>query len=129
MGEWFGQGRLRSRGTETEEAILTRTANAKAELESTEIEGFWDAVLVNDQLDVAQTEMLELVVPTLPPRIPTHPEDWSISAGESCSSRFMPDTNARRPRAYRYFEISSPGPLALAGIEFYGKFLRGALGL
>ena len=44
--------RLRGRGTETEDKIQLRLANAVKELEySDRSDGFWDAVLVNDDLD------------------------------------------------------------------------------
>lgn len=43
--------RLRSRGTETEEKIQMRLQNAKKELAYLDRRGFWDAVLMNTELD------------------------------------------------------------------------------
>eukprot|EP00656_Telonema_subtile_P047319 TRINITY_DN5426_c0_g1_i1.p1 TRINITY_DN5426_c0_g1~~TRINITY_DN5426_c0_g1_i1.p1 ORF type:complete len:237 (+),score=74.63 TRINITY_DN5426_c0_g1_i1:137-847(+) len=56
------EARLRGRGTETEEKILVRTANAKTEVESTKIPGFWDKVLVNDDLAKASKAFNEFVL-------------------------------------------------------------------
>merc|ERR1712232_945061 len=54
--------RLRGRGTETEEKILTRLNNAKKELEYRDRPNFWSHVLVNDELERAYKEFRELVV-------------------------------------------------------------------
>jgi guanylate kinase len=53
--------RLRDRGTETEDAILKRTANAKAEMEYGEVEGNFDKVVVNDGLEEAKVEIRGIV--------------------------------------------------------------------
>ncbi len=45
------ESRLRSRGTEKEEDIVKRLANAAAELEYGNFEGNMDRVFVNDDLD------------------------------------------------------------------------------
>jgi guanylate kinase len=45
--------RLRGRGTETEEKIGVRLANAAAEMAKCEVPGFFDAVVVNDELESA----------------------------------------------------------------------------
>jgi guanylate kinase len=45
--------RLRGRGTETEEKIGVRLANAAAEMAKCEVPGFFDAVVVNDELEAA----------------------------------------------------------------------------
>merc|ERR1712216_559947 len=50
------EARLRGRGTETEEKIQIRTANARTELEATKVEGFWDKILVNGDLKKAVVE-------------------------------------------------------------------------
>merc|ERR1711865_815992 len=50
------EARLRGRGTETEEKIQIRTANAKHEMETLKIPGFWDHVVYNDDLDTACAE-------------------------------------------------------------------------
>merc|ERR1711865_495539 len=47
------EARLRGRGRETEDKIQVRTANAKGEMETLKIPGFWDHVVVNDDLDAA----------------------------------------------------------------------------
>ena len=55
------EARLRGRGTETEEAIERRTANAKGEIEYGEVEGNFDQIIVNDDLDKAQAEFVDAV--------------------------------------------------------------------
>jgi len=50
--------RLRDRGTETEEAIQIRTANARDEVEYGQAPGNFDYVLVNDDLDAAFKRLL-----------------------------------------------------------------------
>ena len=58
------ESRLRSRGTETEEALQTRLGNAKKEMEffenSKKTEGYWDAVVVNDEVDRAYGELRQV---------------------------------------------------------------------
>lgn len=51
--------RLRGRGTETEEKIQVRLANASQEMEFGTAEGNFDSILVNDQLDTTFAEVLE----------------------------------------------------------------------
>ena len=51
--------RLRARGTETEESILRRLANAKGEMEHA---GEYDHVIVNDELARAVREFIELIL-------------------------------------------------------------------
>jgi len=53
--------RLRSRGTETEEKIQVRLTNAKKEMEYKEKEGFWNLVIVNDDLEKAYAEFKEVM--------------------------------------------------------------------
>jgi guanylate kinase len=54
--------RLRGRGTETEEKIQLRLANAVKELKYSErADGFWDAVLINDELDRCYSQLNLLV--------------------------------------------------------------------
>eukprot|EP00392_Amoebophrya_sp_AT5.2_P011372 g11449.t1 len=55
--------RLRSRGTETEEKIQTRLRNARTEMEYKDKPKFWDAVLVNDDLERAYAELKSLLQP------------------------------------------------------------------
>jgi len=71
------EARLRGRGTETEagaceaaaamtlhvvqEKIQVRLANARTELAYTKREGFFDKVLVNDDLEKAYTELTAFV--------------------------------------------------------------------
>jgi len=45
--------RLRGRGTETEEKLQVRLRNAKVEMEYMDKPGFFDLVIVNDDLEVA----------------------------------------------------------------------------
>lgn len=54
--------RLRSRGTETEERIQTRLKNAAGEMEYKGKENFWDAVLVNDDLEKAYAVFKEFML-------------------------------------------------------------------
>jgi len=49
--------RLRGRGTETEDAIQTRLANAAAELEYGETQGNFDRIFVNADLDKCFEDM------------------------------------------------------------------------
>lgn len=49
--------RLRGRGTEKEESIVKRLAQAKKELEYSEVEGVHDIIIVNDDLDKAYKEL------------------------------------------------------------------------
>eukprot|EP00297_Palpitomonas_bilix_P018339 CAMPEP_0113886262 /NCGR_PEP_ID=MMETSP0780_2-20120614/11440_1 /TAXON_ID=652834 /ORGANISM="Palpitomonas bilix" /LENGTH=187 /DNA_ID=CAMNT_0000874423 /DNA_START=93 /DNA_END=656 /DNA_ORIENTATION=- /assembly_acc=CAM_ASM_000599 len=49
--------RLRGRGTETEEAIQKRLGNAAGEMKKMEVDGFWDAIIENDDLDKAVKDL------------------------------------------------------------------------
>lgn len=49
--------RLRGRGTETEDKVLTRLKNAKTELEKSKEPGLFNCVIVNDNLDRAVEEL------------------------------------------------------------------------
>ena len=53
--------RLRNRGTENEEKIQLRLKNALIEMEASKRDNFWDAVLVNDQLDLCYKELKHLI--------------------------------------------------------------------
>lgn len=53
--------RLRGRGTEAEEAVLKRLENARTEMAKKDVPGFFDAVIVNDDLDKAY-EALKRVI-------------------------------------------------------------------
>ena len=57
--------RLRGRGTETEEKIQKRLQNAQGEMAHSKTPGFWNKVLVNDDIDVAYKEFKEYVAPSL----------------------------------------------------------------
>ena len=50
--------RLRGRGTESEEAIQKRLANAQGEFDYGLVEGNFDAVLTNNDLDKTKEEMI-----------------------------------------------------------------------
>jgi len=54
--------RLRNRGTETEESLQKRLAQAKNELEFSKQEGVHDKIVVNDDFDKAYKEVEEWVV-------------------------------------------------------------------
>jgi len=51
------EGRLRGRGTETEDKIRTRLANARAEMNFASTQGFYDKVVVNDDLDACYQQL------------------------------------------------------------------------
>ncbi|KAK7948727.1 uncharacterized protein PG986_009613 [Apiospora aurea] len=53
--------RLRGRGTETEEAVSKRLAQAKVELEYADTPGVHDIIIVNDDLDKAYKELEDYV--------------------------------------------------------------------
>jgi guanylate kinase len=59
--------RLRGRGTETEDRIARRLAGAKAELDKSAEPGFFDQVIVNDDLDGAYAALLRAVEARAPP--------------------------------------------------------------
>ena len=62
--------RLRGRGTETEEKLQVRLKNARGEMEYMERPGFFDAVIVNSDLDRAYSELkfALLLGPPSPPK-------------------------------------------------------------
>lgn len=77
--------RLKKRGTETEESLATRLENAKREMDYRDIANFWDAIVVNDDVDVAYNEFRRAMLKsgeiidaadecetTKPPRVTTH---------------------------------------------------------
>lgn len=53
--------RLRGRGTEKEESIQKRLAQAQLELEYSETPGVHDLIIVNDDLEKAYTELEQFV--------------------------------------------------------------------
>jgi len=53
--------RLRGRGTETEESVQRRLRNALGELEYTKRQGFWDFILVNDNLEKAYSGLRDWI--------------------------------------------------------------------
>ena len=55
--------RLRGRGTETEDKIQMRLKNAKGEMEYMDKPGFFDCVIVNDDLDAAYGTLKAICVP------------------------------------------------------------------
>ena len=54
--------RLRGRGTEKEESIQKRLANAAGEMAKTEVDGFFHAVIINDDLEKAYGELKTVVI-------------------------------------------------------------------
>ena len=54
--------RLRGRGTETEDKIEIRLKNARGELAYLDKKDFWDAIIVNDDLDKAYKSLKEILV-------------------------------------------------------------------
>lgn len=57
------EDRLRSRGTETEEALQRRLHNAGIELKYKDIPNFWDSILINSDLDETYEKFRDIVVP------------------------------------------------------------------
>jgi guanylate kinase len=53
--------RLRGRGTEAEDAVLKRLENARSEMKSKDVVGFYDAVIVNDDVDKAYMALKEVI--------------------------------------------------------------------
>jgi len=58
------EARLRGRGTESDEQIDTRLQNAKGEMDSLERKGFYDLVIVNDDLEKAYARLKEALLVT-----------------------------------------------------------------
>ena len=56
------EARLRGRGTESEKEIAVRLENAQKEMASLEISGFYDAVIVNDDLEVAYARLKQILL-------------------------------------------------------------------
>eukprot|EP01132_Coremiostelium_polycephalum_P006756 gene6756-8378_t len=59
------ESRLRGRGSESEESIQKRLFNAKKEMEYKDIPGFFDYVIVNDNLDKAYEDLKSIIMPYL----------------------------------------------------------------
>jgi len=60
--------RLRGRGTETEEKVRVRLANAKAEMDFGTSPGNFDAIIVNDNLELAVDELMDKISSWYPDR-------------------------------------------------------------
>jgi len=55
------ESRLRGRGTEKEESVQKRLAQARTELEYSKTEGAHDLIIVNDDLETAYKELEEFI--------------------------------------------------------------------
>jgi guanylate kinase len=55
------ESRLRGRGTEKEESVQKRLAQARNELEYSKTEGVHDLIIVNDDLETAYKELEEFI--------------------------------------------------------------------
>ena len=55
------ESRLRGRGTEKEESVQKRLAQARNELEYSKTEGAHDLIIVNDDLETAYKELEEFI--------------------------------------------------------------------
>lgn len=53
--------RLRGRGTETEDAVLKRLENARIEMAKKDVDGFFDAVIVNDDVEKAYEALKDVI--------------------------------------------------------------------
>lgn len=58
------ESRLRSRGTESEDQIQKRLAQAKVEMEASTTPGLHDKIIVNDDLDSAYTQLKQFCLET-----------------------------------------------------------------
>lgn len=56
--------RLRGRGTESEETLQKRLKTAKKEMDYMSKEGFFDTIIVNDNLETAYTELKQFIFKT-----------------------------------------------------------------
>ena len=54
------EARLRGRGTETEEKIMTRLGNAKGEMDAMEEAGLFDYIMVNDDIEKAPEVLAQI---------------------------------------------------------------------
>lgn len=54
--------RLRGRGTETEDKVQLRLATARKEMTYMEKPGYFDAIIVNDNLDVAYAQLKSILI-------------------------------------------------------------------
>ena len=54
--------RLRGRGTENEDSLQKRLAQAKNEMQYSKVEGVHDKIVVNDDLDTAYRELEDYIV-------------------------------------------------------------------
>jgi len=61
------EDRLRSRGTETEEAIQRRLHNAAIEMKYKDIPNFWDSIIENDNIDETYEKFRSIVLPMVTP--------------------------------------------------------------
>ncbi|CAN0910009.1 Guanylate kinase 2 [Linum grandiflorum] len=84
------ENRLRSRGTESEEQILKRLRNAKAEIEQGQSSGIFDHVLYNDNLEDCYQSLKKILgldgAPAATPRSTLGidlPEEFSVSVMDS----------------------------------------------
>ncbi len=52
---------MRGRGTESEDAIVTRLENAQKEIDAKDEKGLFDCVIVNDDLETAYGQLKEVL--------------------------------------------------------------------
>ena len=57
------ESRIRKRGTDKEEAIRRRLAQARVEMEYSQVPGVHDRIIVNDDLEKAYKEVKDFVMP------------------------------------------------------------------
>uniref|UniRef100_A0A061SE87 Guanylate kinase 1 n=1 Tax=Tetraselmis sp. GSL018 TaxID=582737 RepID=A0A061SE87_9CHLO len=80
--------RLRARGTESEEAIQTRVANAKKEMESIHEPGLFDFLIVNDDLESAKQQLIQVGNLALTGQDPSEIEE--LAEGSQADSQQQP---------------------------------------
>eukprot|EP00873_Tetraselmis_striata_P004873 jgi/Tetstr1/425137/TSEL_015599.t1 len=70
--------RIRNRATETEEAIVTRISAAREELQSVNEPGLFDFIIVNDDLEAAQEQFMQVAQMALAGQDPAEAEEGGL---------------------------------------------------
>ena len=102
--------RLEKRGTETADSLATRLATVQSELDFADAGGHFDAVIVNDDLEVAYALLRGLYLehlagrPGLSPPPPPPPQDEGAGAGEGGAFAYFDE-----PGGNVVFAFGGPG--------------------
>ena len=131
--------RLRGRGTETEERVQRRLANAHAEIAASEEAGFVDAVIVNDDVDAAYRRLESAVASHAPDGTPAGPpaavrDDVAGPSGEAqaatdtsgggCQADASPDAGQAEGAAPSPGAGTSAGGAVQEGVAGTKEYLR-----